>query len=181
MSLDGFVTGPDAGREHPLGKGGEILHDWLFDAGTEEDAAILDEMVDGVGAVVMGRKSFDDVTGEGGWGDKGPAGDTPCFVVTHRLPTTPTPPVFTFVTDFVSAIEQARAVAGDKGVGLHGATMPQQALALGLLDVLQIHLVPVLLGDGIRMFDRLGGPVALERTRVVATPAATHIRFRVVR
>ena len=81
----------------------------------------------------------------------------------------------------VSAIEQAKAVAGDKVVGLHGATMSQQALAAGLLDEIQVHLIPVLLGAGVRLFDHLGGPVALERVRVITTPAATHLRYRVVR
>jgi dihydrofolate reductase len=182
MSLDGFVTGPDDSREHPLGKGGEVLHRWLFDDRTPEDAAVLDEMVREVGAIVMGRRSFDFAEGEGGWGDQGPAGDVPCFVVTHTRPTAPAAPVFTFVTDGVaSAVEQAKAVAGDGVVGLHGATVPQQALALGLLDEIQVHLVPVLLGAGVRLFDHLGGPVTLERTRVVTTPAATHLRFRVVR
>ena len=183
MSLDGFVTGPNPTREHPFGGNhAEILHAWFFDRKTDEDIAILDEAINGCGAVVMGRKSFDDVEGEGGWGDKGPLGDTPCFVVTHHPPTKPVAPVFTFVTAGVaSAIEQAKAVAGDKAVNLHGAKMPQQALALGLLDEIQIHLVPVLLGDGIRMFDYLGGPVALEGTRVVTTRGATHLRFRVVR
>jgi dihydrofolate reductase len=182
VSLDGFVTGPDDSREHPLGKGGDVLHAWLFQDQTPADAAVLDEMVAGAGAIVMGRRSFDRCEGDGGWGDKGPAGDVPCFVVTHTMPTKAASPVFTFVTDgVVSAIEQAKAVAGDKVVGLHGATMPQQALAAGLLDEIQVHLIPVLLGAGVRLFDHLGGPVALERTRVVATPAATHLRYRVVR
>jgi dihydrofolate reductase len=183
MSLDGFVTGPNPTREQPFGgRNADVLHDWLFKLNTAEDDAILDEMVRDTGAVVMGRKSFDDVEGEGGWGDKGPAGDTPCFVVTHHLPTKQHPSVFTFVTDGVaSAIEQAKAVAGDKIVGLHGAKIPQQALELGLLDEIQIHVVPVLLGDGIKMFDYLGRRIDLERNRVVATPGATHLRFTVVR
>jgi hypothetical protein len=81
----------------------------------------------------MGRKSFDNTVGDGGWGDAGPVGETPCFVVTHTMPTVSHPPVFTFVTDgVVSAIEQAKNTAGDKVVGLHGATIMQQALPLGL-------------------------------------------------
>jgi dihydrofolate reductase len=90
--------------------------------------------------------------------------------------------VYTFVTDGVaSAIAQAKAAAGDKTVGLHGAKIPQQALELGLLDEIQIHLVPVLLGDGIRMFEYLGRRIDLERTREIATPGATHLRYNVVR
>lgn len=183
MSLDGFVTGPNPRREQPFGdRNADVLHDWLFKNKTDEDIAVLDEMVKGAGATVMGRKSFDDVEGEGGWGDGGPAGDLPAFVVTHRAPTKEYPAVFRFVLDGVaSAIEQAKAVAGDKVVGLHGAKIPQQALELGLLDEIQIHLVPVLLGGGIRMFEYLGRRIDLERTRVIVTPGATHMRYNVVR
>jgi dihydrofolate reductase len=128
-SLDGYVTGPNDSRENPFGDGAGMLHDWMFDAATEEDRAILQELLDGVDAIVMGRKGFDKNEGDGGWGDSGPVGDIPCFVVTHNKPTTSHPPVYTFVTDgVVSAIEQAKRVAGDKVVGLHGATVMQQAL-----------------------------------------------------
>jgi dihydrofolate reductase len=182
MSLDGFVTGPDDSRENPFGTGAEGLHDWIFKDRTDEDVAILDEAVDSCGAVIMGRRSFEKNEGDGGWGDGGPVGHTPVFVVTHDAPTRRYPPVFTFVTDGVeSAIRQARAAAGDKDVGVHGATTAQQALNLGLLDEIQVHVVPVLLGGGTRLFDHLDGPVTLRRTRVVVTPAATHIRFDVVR
>ncbi|MFL6123693.1 dihydrofolate reductase family protein [Actinophytocola sp.] len=182
ISLDGYVTGPDDSRENPFGTGAEGLHDWIWKRKTDEDVAILDEAVSNCGAVVMGRRSFDKNEGDGGWGEGGPVGDTPVFVVTHRPPTTPHPPVYTFVTDGVaSAIEQAKAVAGGKDVGLHGATTAQQALDLGLLDEIQVHVVPVLVGGGTRLFEHFSGPVHLERTRVVGTPAATHIRFRVVR
>jgi dihydrofolate reductase len=121
-SLDGYVTGPNDSRENPFGDGAGMLHDWMFDAATDEDRAILQEMLDGVGAIVMGRTSFDKNEGDGGWGDSGPVGDTPCFVVTHHAPTASYPSVFTFVTDGVaSAIEQAKRVAADRVVGLHGA------------------------------------------------------------
>lgn len=181
MSLDGFVTGPNPTREKPFGDhGAEVLHDWLFKHKTDEDVAILDEMINECGPVIMGRRSFDKTVDA--WGPDGPVPGAPCFVVTHHAPTEPVPPTYTFVTDGVaSAIEQAKAIAGGKVVGLHGATMPQQALRLGLLDEIHIQLIPVLLGDGTRLFDHLGGPVTLERTRVVATPGATHIRYSVVR
>src|SRR5215468_4227626 len=120
MSLDGYVTGPNDNRENPFGDGAQTLHDWMFHAATDEDRALLQEMLDGCGAVVMGRKSFDKNEGDGGWGDAGPVGDVPCFVVTHNEPTRPYPAVFTFVTDGVaSAIEQAKRAAGEKVVGLH--------------------------------------------------------------
>ena len=109
ISLDGYVTGPNDSRENPFGDGAGMLHDWMFDAATDEDRAMLQAMLDGFGAVVMGRTSFEKNEGDGGWGDAGPVGDTPCFVVTHNKPTASYPPVFTFVTDGVpSAIEQAK-------------------------------------------------------------------------
>jgi dihydrofolate reductase len=182
ISLDGYVTGPNDSRENPFGDGAGMLHDWMFDAATGDDRAILQEMVDGAGAVVMGRKSFDKNEGDGGWGDGGPLGDTPCFVVTHSKPATSYPSVYTFVTDGVaSAIEQARSVAGDKVVGLHGATVMQQALPLGLVDEIRVHVIPVLLGGGTPLFGPLGSSITLERTSALVTPAATHIGFRVVR
>jgi dihydrofolate reductase len=181
-SLDGYVTGPNDSRENPFGDGAGMLHDWMFDAATDRDRAILQEMLDGVGAIVMGRKSFDKNEGDGGWGDGGPVGDTPCFVVTHNMPTASYPSVYTFVTDGVaSAIEQAKHVAGDKVVGLHGATVMQQALPLGLVDELRVHVIPVLLGGGTPLFGPLDSSITLERTNALVTPAATHIVFRVVR
>jgi dihydrofolate reductase len=182
ISLDGYVTGPNASRQNPLGEGGGTLHDWLFNAATDVDRALLHDAIAGCGAVVMGRKSFDQTEGEGGWGDGGPVGDTPCFVVTHNKPTSSYPPVFTFVTDGVaSAIEQAKQVAGDRGVGLHGATVMQQALPLGLVDEIHVHVIPVLLGGGTPLFSTLDAAITLQRTNVQVTPAATHLAFRVMR
>ncbi|GAA4321257.1 dihydrofolate reductase [Actinomadura luteofluorescens] len=181
VSLDGYVTGPNDSRENPFGDGAWMLHKWMSDQATDEDRAILDQVIADWGAVVMGRKSFEKNEGEGGWGDGGPMGDVPCFVVTHQAPTKPYPPVFTFVTDGVaSAIEQAKRAAGDKVVGLHGATVMQQALPLGLVDEIRVHVVPVLVGGGTPLFGALASPIPLERTRVMATPAATHISYRIV-
>jgi dihydrofolate reductase len=180
-SLDGYVTGPNDSRENPFGDGAEMLHDWIFDAATDEDRALLQDMLDSVGAVVMGRKSFDKNEGDGGWGDSGPVGDTPCFVVTHHKPTRSHPPVYTFVTDgVVRAIEQAKHAAGDKVVGLHGASVMQQALPLGLVDEIRVHVIPVLLGGGTPLFTSLDSSISLERTHALVTPAATHLGFRVV-
>lgn len=182
ISLDGYVTGPNDSRENPFGDGAETLHDWIFDAATDEDRAILDAALNGAGATVMGRRSFDKNEGDGGWGDGGPVGDIPCFVVTHNMPAESYPSVFTFVTDGVaSAIEQAKEAAGDKVVGLHGATIMQQALPLGLVDEIRVHVIPVLLGGGTPLFGALDSSISLERTQVQATPAATHMGFRVVR
>jgi dihydrofolate reductase len=182
MSLDGYVTGPNDSRENPFGDGAGMLHDWLADAATDEDRAILQEMLDGVGAIVMGRTSFDKNEGDGGWGAAGPVGDTPCFVVTHQEPTTSHPSLYTFVTDGVaSAIAQAKRTAGDGVVGLHGATVMQQALPLGLVDEIRVHVVPVLIGGGTPLFGTLDAAIGLERTHVSATPAATHLSYRVTR
>lgn len=183
MSLDGFVTGPNDSRENPFGDGAGMLHDWLSVAATDEDRAILQEVLDGTGAIVMGRTSFDKNEGAGGWGDGGPHGNAiPCFVVTHTEPAGPYPPVFTFVTDGVAtAIERAKAAAGDKVVGLFGGTVMQQALPLGLVDEIHVHVNAVLLGQGTPLFGALDSAVNLERIRVSATPGATHLFFRVLR
>jgi dihydrofolate reductase len=182
MSLDGYVTGPNDSRENPFGDGAEMLHDWLFGAATDDDRAILQAVLDSVGAIVMGRTSFEKNEGEGGWGDAGPVGDTPCFVVTHHPPATAHSPVFTFVTDGVaSAIEQAKDAAGDKAVSLFGATVMQQALPLGLVDEIRVHVMPLLLGAGTPLFGALDSAIELERIEARPTPAATHLAFRVLR
>jgi dihydrofolate reductase len=182
ISLDGYVTGPNDSRENPFGDGAGGLHDWLWKDPTDDDRAILNEAIATCGAVVMGRHSFDKNEGDGGWGDQGPVPGLPIFVVTHNAPTEKYPDVYRFVTDgVVSAIEQAKAAAGDKGVGLHGATVMQQALPLGLVDEIFVHVVPVLVGGGTRLFDALPEAIQLERISAVATPHATHLRFRVVR
>jgi len=194
MSLDGFIAGPNDSPERPLGDGGERLHEWVYDLAswrerhgleggkTDTDADILDEAFKNVGAVVIGRRMFDVANG---WGDKPPFG-VPCFVLTHRgqekLVKGAT--TFTFVTDGVeSALEQARAAAGEKDVSIAGgANVIQQYLSARLLDGMQIHLVPVVLGDGRRLFEHLGTEhIELERTRVIETPSITHLRFRVVK
>lgn len=178
VSLDGFVTGPRDSRENPFGDGGGSLHDWIFDDPTEEDRAYLAEAVETTGAVVMGRRSFDKCVDM--WGPDGPVGGLPCFVVTHREPPEVYPSVYTFVTDGVaSAIAQAKEAAGDKVVGLHGATVMQQCLPLGLVDEIHVHVVPLLIGGGTRLFGDLDSAIALERTEVRVSPGATHLRFRV--
>lgn len=182
MSLDGYVTGPNDSRENPFGDGADSLHDWLFKDPTDDEKALMQEAFDSCGAVVMGRKSFDKNEGDGGWGDGGPLGDTPVFVVTHNAPTREYPPVYRFVTDGVkSAIEQAKEAAGGKDVGLHGATVMQQGLPLGLVDEFVVHVVPLLIGGGTRLFDTLPSAIRLEQTDTITSPTATHLRFRVVR
>jgi dihydrofolate reductase len=182
MSLDGYVTGPNDSRENPFGDGAESLHDWISNSPTDDDKALLQDMIDRTGAVVMGRTSFDKNEGDGGWGDEGPIPGKPTFVVTHHPPTTSFPAVFIFVTDGVaSAIEQAKLAAGESDVHLHGATVMQQGLPLGLVDEIRVHVVPLLVGGGTSLFGALDAAIKLERTSVVVTRAATHIGFRVVR
>jgi dihydrofolate reductase len=182
MSLDGFVAGPDVDREQPLGRGGERLHEWLFaEPPDPEDAEIVAAMTAEIGSVVLGHRTF--TVGEAHWGGATPF-PVPCFVLTHTpredLPRGPTS--FTFVTDGIeSALERARAAAGRGCVALMGAETIQQFLRAGLLDELQINLVPVLLGGGTRLFDLEGERVELERTRLVGSPRVMHLRFRFVR
>lgn len=184
MSLDGFVTGPNVTREQQLGTGGEALHRWLHDPDAR-DIELLARMSAGLGAILMGRRSYDLAEGDGGWGDGGPAGSAPCFVLTHNPPVPDTvraPSVFTFVTDGVhAAVEQAKAAAGDKVVGVHGASAAQQCLAAGLLDEIQLSVAPVLLGSGTRLFEYLGDQVQLEQVDVIDSSNVTHLRYRVVR
>src|SRR5918992_1835381 len=155
MSLDGFITDPKAGVGTPL-EGGDPgrLHDWMFDAKTDADAEVVAERYASTGAILIGRRMFD--VGFEPWGDPPPFG-RPVFVLTHEtrelLPmqggTT-----YNFVTDGIEAgLEQARAAAGDKDVGIWGgANIIVQYLEAGLLDEIQINLIPILLGDGIRLF-----------------------------
>jgi dihydrofolate reductase len=203
MSLDGFVAGPNQTLEQPLGEGGEKLHEWAFGLATfrerhgleggedNADSALVQESLDATGAVVMGRRMFsggagpweDDPNADGWWGDDPPF-RVPVFVVTHHPRDTEVKPggtSFTFVTGGIeSALDQARAAAGEQDVALAGgASAVQQYLKAGLLDELQIHLAPVLLGDGVHLFGRLGiDPIQLEATSVVASPSVTHLRFR---
>jgi dihydrofolate reductase len=186
MSLDGFIARPD-GSVDPL-------FAWYSQGDTEvvypggmvvkvsaASAAFIRDVHFSAGAIVTGRKLFDITRG---WGGRHPA-DVPVFVVTHEMPRDwdhPDAP-FTFVTDGVaSAIAQARAVAGDRNVGVGGANVAQQALKAGLIDEVTFDLVPVLLGEGIRFFDNLGpGQIDLERTSVIEAPGVTHMRFRVIK
>lgn len=184
-SIDGYVAGPGVSVERPFGDAGERLHRWMgFDGAvpTDADRAAAERVFANAGAVVIGRRMFD--VGIGPWGEDGAFG-RPVFVATHRpedvLVKGPT--TFTFVTDgVVRAVELARATAGDQDVVVAGgAHVIQQCLAAGLVDEIRLHVVPVLLGGGPRLFDGLlDGQVELERTDAVLTPHATHLTYRVV-
>jgi dihydrofolate reductase len=184
MSLDGFVTAANVRPEEPIGDGGQVLHDWTF-AGDERDREVLAGGAAALGAVIAGRRTYDGSVPW--WGADGPTGPArvPVFVLTHEEPgESPAGGVYTFVTGGIeSALEQAKSAAGDGIVCvMGGAETGRQYLAAGLVDEISIHLVPVLLGDGTRLFDQRGGDhTALETVEVIETAKATHLRFRVVR
>jgi dihydrofolate reductase len=206
MSLDGYIAGPNQSRENGLGEGGEQLHDWVVklksfremhgdggggETGTNDD--LLRVAFENIGATIMGRNMFGGGPGpwgddpwNGWWGDNPPF-HTPVFVLTHhaREPlvmqggTT-----FIFVTDGIeSALKQAREAAGSKDVALGGgAKAAQQYLAAGLMDEMDLHVVPLILGGGERLFDNLGGSdVKVEPVHVIETPDVTHLKYRIVR
>ena len=183
MSLDGFMAGPDVGLERPMGAGGERLHEWLFDESDQGrlDAKVARETSAPIGAVVVGRRTFD--VGLGPWGDV--PYPVPCFVLTHesRDDLTMASGTFTFVDGSLpSALEHAQAAAGERDVLLMGASVGQQFLDVGLVDEIAVQLVPVLLGAGTRLFDHLGPEhIELERMVAIESPHVTHLRFRVVR
>jgi len=145
-------------------------------------AEVFDAMAGCVRAVISGRRTYDITDG---WGGDGPLSGAPLFVLTHQVPehVPQGEPPYTFVTDGIeSAVEQARAAAGGKDVSLMGAAAVQQALRAGLLDEIEIHLIPVLLAGGVRLLDHIGDdPVELERLEVVDAPGVTHLHYRVVR
>jgi dihydrofolate reductase len=190
-SLDGFIAGIDDSPEHPLGIGGDPLFDWFSDGDTPSrhypsfrmstvSANLIDAFADRVGAVVAGRRTYDV---SDGWAGSGPLPGVPLYVVTHRIPefVPDGDPPYTFVTDGIEqAVERARAAAGDKNVDLMGATIVQQCLRVGLLDQLTIHLVPVVIGRGVRLLDGFDpGTVNLTLASVVDAPGVTHLTYQV--
>ena len=203
ISLDGYVAGPHQAQEEPLGQGGEHLHDWLVALkawreasgmeGGEENAntAIFEEAIANVGAEIMGRGKFGPAARgpwgaepwNGWWGDEPPF-HKPVFVLTHhpREPLTLSDTTFTFVTDGIrSAMDQARAAAGDKDVFIGGgAETLNQYLAAGMVDELELHVSPILLGGGERLFEGVGPNVKLDLVRVMDGQGVTHLKYRVL-
>jgi dihydrofolate reductase len=204
MSLDGYVAGPEPTLEEPLGRGGEQLHEWALrvkafrethgmeggETGPDDD--VIREWLERSGAVVMGRRMFsggsgpweDDPNAGGWWGDEPPF-HSPVFVLTHHARETVEKgggTSYVFVTDGPeAALAQAREAAGGKDVQLGGgASVIRQFLDAGLLDELNIHLAPVLLGGGVRLFEG-AQPMQLELEGVIESPHATHLRYRVTR
>jgi dihydrofolate reductase len=203
-SLDGYVAGSNQSMENPLGEGGESLHDWLvvlkawrehagMEGGVENaSTAVVEEEHANVGAEIMGRGKFGPPS-RGPWGDdpwpgwwgEDPPFHKPVFVLTHheREPLTLSDTTFSFVTDGIeSALERAREAAGEKDVFIGGgANTINQYLAAGLVDELELHVVPILLGGGARLFDGVGPDLRLEPLRALEAPGVTHLNYRVVK
>jgi dihydrofolate reductase len=206
MSVDGFVAGPNPSLEHPLGVGGEALHEWAYDLASfkelhgqeggerNADSDVLAEAFAAKGATVIGRRMFsggfgpgpweEDPRSDGWWGDDPPF-KGPVFILTHHRRETVQKQggtSFTFVTEGIeSAVEQAEAAADGKDVQVAGgADTIQEALAAGLLDEIQVHFAPLLLGGGTRLFGD-GEPSRLEPVRVIASSAVTHVKYRVLK
>jgi dihydrofolate reductase len=182
MSLDGFITGPDDDAGQGLGRGGERLHDWLGEGSDPShfrpsgpSGDVFDELM-ATGAVLTGRRTFDHA---GHWGGDHHDG-VPIFVPTRGEPPAPAYDLVTYVTDGIeSAMDQAKAAAGEADVLVHGADLAQSCLRAGVLDQLEVHLIPVLLGEGRPLFGGLTEQVELELTRVIDAPDVTHLRFEV--
>lgn len=181
ISLDGFVAGPNVGEENPMGVGGEQLHDWIFarplDAG---DKRAIEEEKAEIGAVIIGRRTFD--IGFPHWDEDVPY-PGPSFVLTHRpaREQKTRSGSFRFVPDVATAVREARAAAGGKAVNVMGGAAARQILGAGHADRLNLHLVPVLLGSGVRIFeDTPGNAFRLVRTGCVPTERVTHLKFDVV-
>ncbi|NUT36892.1 MAG: dihydrofolate reductase [Hamadaea sp.] len=193
VSLDGYSAGPDVSADHPMGIGGERLHDWLFADGGDRDAAVeaiaprgvdaeVAEVIrERIGAVVIGRRMFD--VGVGLWEDT--PFPVPTVVLTHE--TRPPLPMksaeFTFTGDVADAHRRAVAAAAGRDVEvMGGAHTIREFLRAGLIDEVQLQLVPILLGGGTRLFDDLGATTAaFERTTVIESPRVVHLHYRVLR
>jgi dihydrofolate reductase len=178
VSLDGYMAAPNDRAGNGLGDDGMRLHNWMFDDPTVFDR-IYGDLTNETGAVVMGRRTFDNAIPE--WGGNGPLGDVPSFVLTHRPAPVGTDTVFTFVSDGVeSAHSRAQAAAGDKRIGVMGGETAQQFIAAGLVDELRVHVVNVLLGGGRRLFDVLPERVELERAGDLGEQdGVVHLTYRV--
>lgn len=202
VSADGYVAGPNQSLENPLGEGGEGLHQWMIALrawrephgleGGEVNASspVVEESLANVGAEIMGRGKFGGGPGpwrdewRGWWGDQPPF-HMPVFVLTHheRDPLTLSDTTFTFVTGGIeAALDRARDAAGGKDVLVGGgASVVNQYLAAGLVDELELHVAPLVLGGGARLFDGVGHGLQLEQVRAIGAPGVAHLEYRVVR
>ena len=184
MSLDGFIAAKNDSPDQPLGEDGQRLHAWYFKDNAQAYNQELEADLASVGAVIIGRRTYENALAS--WGGQGPLGNVPCIVLAHaeHVPSKEAiGPVFTFVSDGIeSALAEAKALAGDKDIHLMGANVQQQFLVAGLLDEIHVDVVPVLLCEGVRLFDRLGSQhISLEQTEVGAGDQVAHLTYRVVK
>jgi dihydrofolate reductase len=177
MSLDGFVAGPNITEANPMGDGGEQLHDWLFGSKTEKSAEIVNDIVNRSGAVIVGGRTYH-IAIDGPWEGVSPF-VVPAFVLTTHIPTLPREG-FTFVADGIeSALSKARSAAGEKDIWIMGgAQIIQQYLNAGLFDEFRLHIAPVLLGGGSKLFEGIDvNAIKLDNKGVMETPRAVHMVF----
>lgn len=193
ISLDGYVAGVNDSQEQPLGEGASALHSWMF-SGEERsevssffklsniDKHVFDSAAKETGAMVVGRKTYNIVNG---WGGSHPLENIPVFVVTHRIPaeipkgTTP----ITFITGGVEqAVQQAKQAAGEKVVSIGTASIAQQCIELDLLDEIQLHIAPIVLGKGVRLFEHIGKKtIALNSKELIEGTEVIHIKYEVIK
>jgi dihydrofolate reductase len=182
MSLDGFIAAANVRPEAGLGDGGERLHEWAFNSADPRNRQFL-EAVANTGAIITGRTTYD--LSIPYWGADGPTGSVrvPTVIVSHSVPKDiPDGSVYVFADSIEAAHEKAQKAAGNKDIGVSGANTAQQLITLGLVDEISIHLVPVLFGSGVRLYEHLGSEhIPLETVEVINTPEVIHLRFRVVK
>jgi dihydrofolate reductase len=194
ISADGYVAGPNQSKDHPLGVGGRALHEWHLGPTKDHPAnlQVISDMMDGIGATIMGHNMFGPIRGEWGnsdwkgWWGEVPPYRCPVFVLTHHARekiemeggTT-----FHFVTDGIDAYTQAKAAAGEQAISIGGgASCARQAIAAGLVDEIDLQVNPAILGSGERLFDCFeAGKPKLELVRVLQAPGVAHLRYRVIR
>ncbi len=181
MSLDGFIAGPGITEEHPMGNNGQRLHDWLFAAKTPADNEILDELMNSSGAVICGNITYSTAI-NGVWEAVTPF-TIPAFVLCSQKPKSEVAG-FTYITKGIhDALEKAKIVAGDKNICvMGGAYTIRQFIKAGVIDELHIHIAPILLNAGTRLFETIGHqPISLKKIASTDTPAASHIVYEVVK
>jgi dihydrofolate reductase len=177
MSLDGFVAGTNISPQQPLGENGMRLHDWIFVDKTGADEKVMEELMSDSGAVIAGRRTYN-VGIDGGWGGSSPF-PMPAIIISKTVPEKMVEG-FHFIDGIENAVKLANKIAGEKNIWvMGGANIAQQFVKAGLLDEIQINIAPILLGKGARLFEGNVQLTDLERMRIIETPSATHIRYKV--
>ena len=184
MSLDGFIAATHDTPDQPLGEDGQRLHEWYFKDNAQAYNKVLEAGQVTVGAVIIGRRTYENSHAWGG--NEGPLGSVPCIILAsadHVPPKEAIGPVFTFVSDGIeSALAKAKVLAGDKDIAIMGANVQQLFLVAGLIDEIRVDIVPVLLCEGVRLFDRLGSKhIILKQTEVGEGDQVAHLSYRVVK